>query len=263
MSSKQQTRNGDENNNNDNNNQYYWAMDEEERLEYHQSIVAYVSIAFAVVYTILSFTAYCKGVSIPELLAEDADSWQNLSHTEIAKGSARLDMLQHLWSFLSPATVLSFLILLIITGEEEDDLMRNDGNVFNLLLVLVWLVIVSIALAVKGFTVLGKKSKDGTLGVGFLTGGVTSFSWLLFLVFLLYTSPLFEERRPEDGPATATALCVLCLFLSSLHLAFGMWIKKYRVSISSAIPVDDEDDGYIAEDDTGFVHVDRRGMELA
>ena len=87
MSSKQQTRNGDENNNNDNNNQYYWAMDEEERLEYHQSIVAYVSIAFAVVYTILSFTAYCEGVSIPELLAEDADSWQNLSHTEIAKGS--------------------------------------------------------------------------------------------------------------------------------------------------------------------------------
>ena len=234
-------------------------MDEEQRRLYDQKVVSFVSLALAILYSITSFSVYCEGVAMPELYPEDTSPWQRQNELDVAKGAVRLDMLSNIWKLLAPTTVLAFLVLLIsasfsLMGEGGDRL-REEGDIFNLIAVLAWLFVTSFGLAVLGHNVLGRKSSDGTLAIGLLAGGGEYFSGLLLLVAILYFNPL-RNRGPDDGPIAAVATSFACFLLSSLHLGFSLWTKKYKRSISSAIPIEEEE-GYIGHDD--FVHVPRGG----
>eukprot|EP00804_Cyclotella_cryptica_P014183 CCRYP_005602-RA/>CCRYP_005602-RA protein AED:0.09 eAED:0.09 QI:1713/1/1/1/0.5/0.33/3/394/396 len=257
-----EARDGEQDNQNNQNN-YYWAMDEEERRLYDQKVVAYVSLALAVLYSMISFSVYCEGVAMPELHPEDTSPWQRQNELDIAKGAVRLDMLSNIWVLLAPTTVLTFLVLLIsascsLLGEGGDRL-REEGDIFNLIAVLAWLFVTSFGLAILGRSVLGRMSSDGTLAIGLLAGGGEYFAGLLLLVAIMYFSPL-GDRGPDDAPIAAVATSFACLLLSSLHLGFSLWTKKYKRSISSAIPIEEEE-GYIGHDD--FVHVQGGDMVLA
>lgn len=234
-------------------------MDEEQRRLYDQKVVSYVSLALAILYSMIAFSVYCEGVAMPELHPEDTSPWQRQHELDVAKAAVRLDMLSNIWMLLAPTTVLTFLVLLIsascsLIGEGGDRL-RDEGDIFNLIAILAWLLITSIGLAVLGRNVLGRMSSDGTLGIGLLAGGGEYFSGLLLLVAILYFNPL-RDRGPEDGPIVAVATYFACFLLSSLHLGFSLWTKKFKRSISSAIPIEEEE-GYIGHDD--FVHVQRGG----
>jgi hypothetical protein len=228
----------------------YNALSEEQRRLYDQTVVACVSLALGILYSLISFSVYCEGVSMPEL--EDTSPWSGArTELDVRKGSKRLDKLNNLWSFLGPVTVVTFGIMLIATccslvmGVKE-------GEIFNLIAILVWMLILSVGLAMLGRSVLGRQSSDGTLAIGLLAGGGEYFSGLLLLVAILYFSPVLRNRGPEDEHLASIVTSFACLVLSILHLGFSLWTKKYKRSISSAIPIEEEEAGYINDD---FVHV--------
>jgi hypothetical protein len=237
-------------------------MNEEERRRYDQTVIACVSFALAILYSIISFSVYCEGVSMPELHPEDTRAWQ--SEVDVAKGEVRLDMLANLWRFLAPSTAITFGILLVATiislMAEGGNRLRDEGDVFNLIAILAWLLVTSIGLTMLGLTVLGRQSAEGTLHIGLLAGGGEYFSGLLLLVSILYFSPILRNRRVEDEHIAAIVTSFACFLLCIFHLGFSMWTKKYKRSISSAIPISEEEGGYIEHDD--FVHVQGCGGQM-
>ena len=200
---------------------------------------------------------------MPELHPEDSSPWQQQTELDVAKGAVRLDMLANLWRFLAPSTVLTFLILLIATCfsliAEGGDRLRDEGDVFNLIAVLAWLLVTSFGLAMVGRTVLGRQSSEGTLHIGLLAGGGEYFSGLLLLVSILYFSPILRNRRVEDEHIAAIMTSFACIVLCMLHFGFSLWTKKYKRSISSAIPISEDEAGYIQHDD--FVHVQQGAVD--
>jgi hypothetical protein len=254
-----QARNGEQANNQNNykGQNIYWAMNEEERRRYDQTVIACVAFALAILYGIISFSVYCEGISMPETHPEDTNPWQPKSEVDMVKGEVRLDMLAKLWRFLAPSTVITFGILLIATSFSliagGGERLRDEGDVFNLIAILAWLLITSIGLAMVGRTVLGRQSTEGTLHIGLLAGGGEYFSGLLLLVSILYFSPILRNRGVENEHIAAIVTSFLCFLFCILHFGFAMWTKKYKRSISSAIPIMEDEDGYIEHDD--FVHV--------
>lgn len=241
-------------------------MNEEERRRYDQTVIACVSLALAILYSAISFSVYCEGVSMPESYHEDTSPWQAKSDVDLAKGEVRLDVLGNSWKFLGPSTVITFAILLIATSfslmAEGGDRLRDEGDIFNLIAILAWLLVTSIGLVMLGRTVLGRQSSEGTLHIGLLAGGGEYFSGLLLLVSILYFSPILRNRRVENEHIAAIITSFACFLFCVLHFAFAMWTKKYKRSISSAIPIIEDEDGYIEHDD--FVHVQGGAhMELA
>lgn len=200
---------------------------------------------------------------MPELNSDDTSSWQQRTEMDIAKGAVRLDMLANLWGLLAPSTVLTFLILLIATCcsliAAGGDRLKDEGDIFNLIAVLAWLSVISFGLAVVGRTVLGKQSSEGTLHIGLLAGGGEYFSGLLLLVSILYFSPILRNRRVEDEHIAAIMTSFACIVLCVLHFGFSIWTKKYKRSISSAIPIDEDEAGYIEHDD--FVRVQQGAID--
>lgn len=201
---------------------------------------------------------------MPELHPEDTP-WQS-DELDVTKGVVRLDMLANFWKILSPATVITFGILLIATSlsliTEDGDRLRDEGDVFNLIAVLTWLLMTSVGLAIIGRAVLGRQSQEGTLHIGLLAGGGEYFSGLLLLVSILYFSPVIQDRRKEDEHIAGIVTSFVSIILCILHFGFSMFTKKYKRSISRAIPIFEDQEGYIEHDD--FVHVKGGGdMELA
>ncbi len=98
------------------------------------------------------------------------------------------------------------------------------------------------------------------MGAGALTGVTMCYALLLFMVFLLYSGSVFDERERNDSPAASIALSIACFFLSIFYLVFAKGTIKYRSSITGAIPVQVD-----AVDDVGhdFVRVDEPGLELS
>lgn len=279
---KQKSREDENENYNNNDNYDYgnyqnWEMNEEERLAYHQSVISYTSLALAAVFVFISILISREGANLPEIEealwdtnndgAGEVHNTREMEVARLAHSAAHLEMLSNVWNFLSTSTIVILMVLLIATlfslGGEDAERMKEEGQVYNLIAVLFWVAIVSFGIRFVGRQILGEKKWGGTMGVGVLSGATTNFSALLFMVFLLYSNPMFEERRPEDGPATSVALSFASLFLSLFHLAFSVGTTKYQSSIIAAIALQSEDHGvYDDAEGGGFIRMDRPEMEL-
>ncbi|KAL7535698.1 hypothetical protein ACHAXR_006672 [Thalassiosira sp. AJA248-18] len=264
---QQEEDENDENNGNgnDDNNDDDREMDEEELLAYERKVVSSVSIVLAMAFSILSAWIYVVGKKLPET-GHSNDETQ----VQAAKAAAHMEILSELWTLLSSVTITIFVILfiasIVLSRGEEAERMREEGAIINLITVLLWMVIVTTGIFILGRKILGEKKLNGTLGVGMLSGGTMYFSLLLFMVFILYANPTFEERRKEDGAGSASATAAACFFLSLMYLVFSLGTCKYQTSIISALSMSEKDDESSAAD---FKRMDdgepenRPGIELS
>ena len=253
MGKEEYDENGNNNNDNNNNNDDAYEMNEEELLAYHKNIVSTWTNVFGFVCTAMSIILYIAGEKLPESSPDgnsDAvgDAYSNgdaeTATVARAKSEAYMEILTGMWKMLSTATLAIFSILFVAACilarlDVDDDGRRReeDEGTTNLILILVGLVILSTCLWVLGHKVLGATKWKGTLGVGLLSGGTVYFGLLLFVVFVLFFNPSFEERRREDGPGATVATAFASLFFSLMYCSFGWGTIKYQSSFIDAAGV--------------------------
>eukprot|EP00592_Proboscia_alata_P002324 CAMPEP_0194370524 /NCGR_PEP_ID=MMETSP0174-20130528/18824_1 /TAXON_ID=216777 /ORGANISM="Proboscia alata, Strain PI-D3" /LENGTH=370 /DNA_ID=CAMNT_0039148031 /DNA_START=264 /DNA_END=1376 /DNA_ORIENTATION=- len=208
-------------------------MDEEERLERQYFVVSNVCVALALIFAVTTGFIFREAVSIPE----DACS-VDASEVESAKSLAHVDIFYDVWKVLSVSTVVVLFIVFfaalvpLFLGDNERE--REEGLIFNLIIIVLWVAFVSVLLLVAGNLVLGKRKIGRSLGVGVFSGALLYFAALLFMVSVFYGNFQFEERGRDDGPQGSTVASFCCFFLALLHLSFALGIKKYRNSIVMA-----------------------------
>ena len=231
-------RNDNNQNNGDDNNAEEREMDGEELLVYERKVISSCTIILGCVYIALSAYLYKVGRKLVETGTPQSSGIANNNDAQLHQGrsAGHMDFLSDLWTLLSSATIVIFVMLFLATcvlsaGDEEGERMREEGAIYNLIMVLVCMIMLSSGVFFIGRKTLGGKKLDGTLGVGLLSGTTMYYSLLLFMVFLMYVNPTFEERRREDGAGSATATAAACFFLSLLHLAFSLGMYKYQSSI--------------------------------
>ncbi len=201
-----------------------------------RTVVAVVSILFALAYAALSVSIYNEGRDLPE--AGTGGETQ-----DPVRSAAHLELLSQLWHLVSSCTTALFSLLFVascalsLVGENAQRL-REEGIV-NLVLVLLFLVAVGAGAMAAGRTVLHEK-KLGTFGVGILSGGTAYLALLLFSVFVSCANIISTEggNDREEGYGVRTATSYACLFLSSAYLAFAAGIRRYRTSLVGAISDD-------------------------
>ena len=239
-------------------NQAYLYLDKEERLSYHENTVAWISLAFAIVYFILSFLLYCDGNAIPEVPSQqagledpvtsyraesDCGSAANEGDLERAQTAARTEFLSNAWGMLSFASAAAFAGLfaasLATLAGGGGGRMAEEGKLVNVAAVLAWLAVVAASCSGRRASVdlfLDRVREDpddrgGTLGVGLLTGSSVYFGVMLFTVFALLVDVSGEARERDEVPGVVTASSVVCFVLGSAYLAFGYQAVKYKGSL--------------------------------
>ena len=245
------------------NNQAYLYLDKEERLSYHENTVAWISLAFAFAYFIISFFIYCDGNAIPEVgndvasqmagvedpvtsyrVGSECGSVASLGDIERAQTAARVEFLSNTWGMLSFASVAAFTGLFVasLTSLVGDGggRMAEEGKLINIAAVLAWLAVVATTMSCSGRVSVDlfldkvredPNDYDGTLGVGLLTGSSVYFALLLFTVFALFVDASGEARERDEVPGVVTASSIVCFVLGCAFLAFGYQAVKYKRSL--------------------------------
>jgi len=197
---------------------------------------------------------------------EDTSEMQTKKQVGVKDGEVPLGMLANLWRFLAPSTVMTFGILLIATScsliAAGRDRLIYEGDMFNLIAILTWLLVISLGLTVLGRRVFSRQSSEGTLHIGLLAGGEEYFTGLLFLVSILYFSPILRNRQVENEHVAAIITSFACFLLFILHLGFSIRTKKHKRSISRAIAIS-EQESYIKHGDFVLANGGSAQMELA
>lgn len=275
-------------------NRSYSYMDKEERLSYHENTVAWISLALAVAYFALSFFLYRDGDAIPEAgddvaleaaVAEDpvtsyrVDSERGggggasrADDAGRAQDAARIESLSNAWGMLTFASSAAFaglfaasLASLLAGGGRAAD----EGRPINEAAVLAWLAVLSATVSRPGRASVDllldrvredPDGRDGTLGVGLLTGTAVYFAVLLFTVFALFVDASGEGRGRDDAPGVATASSVICFVLGCAFLAFGHQAVKYKRSLMRSALEDAS--GAAARSKRDFVRRDRSRGEV-
>jgi len=192
---------------------WYKQMDERELLEYHQKVVSYVCLAFAIALYAISTCTYSWARAQPGSIVRSTGNGpyeqRNRAHL-----SAQFEMLSEIWTFISLVTLVIFIALsvasLLLLGSEDADRMREKARLINMIIINVWMVVVSLFMMFWGNEVFSVKRR-GNLGMGMLYGGCKYFSSLLLLVCFLFASFSFDQREREESTWVGCK-CIFCLF---------------------------------------------------
>lgn len=137
----EQGRRGLEGNNNDYDN-YNNENDEIEEGRM-QKIMSIMSLVFAFGYGIVSIIII---MSTKSMATSQADN-ESFDSVNVVQSSAHTDVLADVWKFLSifsvVATAISFVAGIVSLFTEEGDRMREEGELFNLLLISAWTILFS------------------------------------------------------------------------------------------------------------------------
>ena len=162
-----------ENNNNNNQNENYnnnynqaQEMTEEELLAYHQKVTSSVVIVMALMYSVLSIYMYEWAKKLPT-----AQSAASLSPQEKA---GQIIVFQQVWKFISTLSVvtLSFQLFRAFVQffGEQGERMREEGLIYNMFMVVFWLLVLVSVVFLAGRKVMIKKEWTNGAGVGALIG---------------------------------------------------------------------------------------------
>ena len=233
---------------NDYDDQYYYnqqqqqqqnqQMNDEELLIYHQKVVCTTSFFLGLILSLLSVLIYAEGKKLPDTRCTDTDKEAQI------KSVARMELILDLWKLLSISTLTIFSALCVtawvvsVGGEAER--IREEGEVFNLVSVLMWMLCLTVGIMLMGKKIL-KQKLDGVLGVGMLSGGSMYYALMLFMVFILYANAAFRDDRKDEGMGPAQATSFSSLGLALVYLAFSLMTYKYQSSIMIAIFYDGDD----------------------
>lgn len=213
-------------------------MNDEELLIYHQKVVCTTSFFLGLILALLSVLIYAEGKKLPDTRCTDTDIEAQI------KSVARMELILDLWKLLSISTLTIFSALCVtawvvsVGGEAER--IREEGEVFNLVSVLMWMLCLTVGIMFMGKKIL-KQKLDGVLGVGMLSGGSMYYALMLFMVFILYANAAFRDDRKDGGMGPAQATSFSALGLALVYLAFSLMTYKYQSSIMIAIFYDGDD----------------------
>ena len=108
-----------------------------------QKIMSIMSLVFAFGYGIVSIIII---MSTKSMATSQADN-ESFDSVNVVQSSAHTDVLADVWEFLSifsvVATAISFVAGIVSLFTEEGDRMREEGELFNLLLISAWTILFS------------------------------------------------------------------------------------------------------------------------
>ena len=226
----EQGRRGLEGNNNDydNNNNENDEI-EEGRM---QKIMSIMSLVFAFGYGIVSIIII---MSTKSMATSQADN-ESFDSVNVVQSSAHTDVLADVWKFLSifsvVATAISFVAGFVSLFTEEGDRMREEGELFNLLLISAWTI-----LLVGGLYVLGKRSfvrhsSTSQIEVGFFAGALYFFGAASLLLAGLYGGFSIDGGRGGMEDSVGYLIFAFsCFTFAMVYLAFVSLVSRYHMSI--------------------------------
>uniref|UniRef100_A0A7S4ND42 Uncharacterized protein n=1 Tax=Odontella aurita TaxID=265563 RepID=A0A7S4ND42_9STRA len=207
--------------------------DDEEGIGSH--LISVSCLVLFAVYLVLSAVIFAQhnygdgdGDCVDEVPVSDRPT-----ETDIARSGAHLDVLYDSWRAFSVVSMSLLLLTLIVSiipiFLEDAERLQDEGNIFNFLWILVWMILLFICIIYSGKRVF--RSGNGIIAskmeTGALGGALLFFSSQAFLLAVLYGSFAIEDHHREDSPLGSVAFSYLCLFLAAASIFFALGLNKY------------------------------------
>lgn len=225
-----------------------------------QFILSIVCLVLAAIYT-----AFAVFILSSKIVFDGDDAIA--AEKDVNKSGAYMDILWDGWKFMSFFAIFAlfvvFLFAIVSLFFEDDERMREEGDIWNFLIIMLWLFFACVGFQFAGRCVFARSRTINQIQLGAFTGALYCFPGLTLLLAGLYGSSQFDRRHREEGPSGSTGFSFLCLFCSFSYLVFAVLITKHKASIvlAHAHTADDGFDRMEMESDpsdsrTGFVQMD-------
>lgn len=216
-----------------------WNLEEE--IEYRQGIMSVLCLVLSIAHSVFAISLIWKFKS-----KSNDQKNKNTSLNEDIETSTRnkayADVFTDAWKLISVSSVLLLIVSLGVVSSsligEEAERAREEGDVFNLIWIVVFVLILSLIILIAGrLLVFGQRDKDNFL-TGIFHGGILYFAASFFMVSILYGQLFsFDERRHREEIRGSLGISLVSAFLAFLHciLAFGMIKYQSHVLQESSI----------------------------
>lgn len=217
-----------------NNNNNYREEDEEGR---GQKMLSVFGLVTTLLYASLSaFTLWgsSKAAGEEDHGVDDLAESQTSGHVDVLS-----DAFRHLSVFSVIGVGISFLVGITSLFAEEAERMREEGKVYNFLMIAGWMSLVVAGLGFAGWRVFKRSPIIGQLEVGFFTGCLYFFCASAFAMAGLYggfsLEALVDGRRGgPEGPAGSLFFSFVCFTFGLAYLSYAALLNKYHPSILHA-----------------------------
>jgi len=201
---------------------------EEDEIEYRQSILCIFCLVISIVYCIFAISLIWKYKS-KSTNQKNKNTTLNKDVETSTRNKAYADVFTDAWKLISISSVLLLIVSLGVVSSsligEEAERAREEGDVFNLIWIVTFVLILSLIFLIAGrLLVFGKRDKDNFL-TGIFHGGILFFAASFFMVSILYGQLFsFDERGQGEEIRGSLGISLVSAFLAFLHfiLAFGM-----------------------------------------
>jgi len=220
-----------------NNYQNYNNYREEDEEGRGQKMLSVFGLVTTLLYASLSaFTIWssAKAAGEEDHGVDDLAESQSSAHVDVLS-----DAFKHLSAFSVIGVGISFLVGIISLFAEEAERMREEGEVYNFLMITGWMSLVAFGLRIAGRRVFKRSSIISQLEVGFFTGCLYFFCASAFAMASLYggfsMEALVDGRRGGlEGPSGSLLFSFVCFTFGLAYLSFAALLNKYHPSILHA-----------------------------
>ena len=217
-----------------NNNNNYREEDEEGR---GQKMLSVFGLVTTLLYASLSaFTLWSssKVAGEEDHGVDDLAESQTSGHVDVLS-----DGFRHLSAFSVIGVGISFLVGITSLFAEEGERMREEGDVYNFLMIAGWMSLVVVGLGFAGWRVFKRSPIISQLEVGFFTGCLYFFCASAFAMAGLYGGFSLEaladgRRGGPEGPAGSLFFSFVCFTFGLAYLSYAVLLNKYHPSILHA-----------------------------
>ena len=217
-----------------NNNNNYREEDEEGRGQKMLSVFGLVTTLLYVSLSAFTLWSSTKAAGEEDHGVNDLTESQTSGHVDVLS-----DAFKHLSAFSVVGVGLSFLVGLTSLFAEDAERMREEGEVYNFLMISVWMLLVAAGLGVAGWRVFKRNPIISQLEVGFFTGCLYFFCASAFAMAGLYGGFSLEglvdgRRGGAEGPAGSLFFSFVCFTFGLAYLSYAALLNKYHPSILHA-----------------------------
>mmetsp|Transcript_16429 Transcript_16429/g.24362 ORF Transcript_16429/g.24362 Transcript_16429/m.24362 type:complete len:398 (-) Transcript_16429:126-1319(-) len=223
-------------------------QDMEEAEQFAERVLSAIGLGLSFIFFITGALMISSSMSMNLPPPPSSSTTQN-TNTNVGSGG-NIQIFCDAWKYLSTSSICAMVLILIIAlaslAFEEADRMREEGLIWNFLILIFWLLWTCVVMFYFGHRIFIKKGSsigDGVaaspmttmLEFGIFLGKLYFFVVVAFFLGCMYIPIAFDDRRRrEEGPFGSTLFSFLCFAFGIAYVAFARLAHKYHEMIISA-----------------------------